>query len=156
MLCLVWNISLMSVTSATVQHVKLDSCAFSYRAAHRSTVMTESGLCMHWLQCVARPESCAVIYLMYACSYSPPHTPNKLGGVMLGCCMAWRAVQWSLLTCMHARVCEESGRDCGYCPCSKACSSIPALCFGLLCLWVFAPSGFSVNCIARGASGTPF
>ena len=30
-------------------------------------------------------------------TYSPPHTPNKLVGVMLGCCMARRAVQWSLL-----------------------------------------------------------
>ena len=27
-----------------------------------------------------------------------PHPPNKLVGVMLGSCTAWRAVQWSLLT----------------------------------------------------------
>ena len=30
-------------------------------------------------------------------SYSP-HNPNKVVGVMLGCCTAWRAVQWSLIT----------------------------------------------------------
>jgi len=30
--------------------------------------------------------------------HAPPHTPNKLVGVMLGCCMARRAVQWSLFT----------------------------------------------------------
>ena len=40
----------------------------------------------------------ASIALSFSLAYSPPHTPNKLVGVMLGCCMAWRAVQWSLLT----------------------------------------------------------
>ena len=33
---------------------------------------------------------------------TPPHTPNKLVGVMLGCCMARRAVQWSLLIKLKA------------------------------------------------------
>ena len=31
-----------------------------------------------------------------------PHNPNKLVGVMLGCCRARMAVQWSLLTHAHA------------------------------------------------------
>ena len=39
----------------------------------------------------------AALWLSIARTY-PPHNPNKLVGVMLGCCMAWRAVQWSLLT----------------------------------------------------------
>ena len=50
-------------------------------------------------------------------TYSPPHTPNKLVGVMLGCCMARRAVQWSLLTKKLSMPLEPKLAPCGWrCP----------------------------------------
>jgi len=47
---------------------------------------------MWWVR-VHRGEGCAVIYISYMA-----HPTKKPVGVMLGCCMAQRAVQWSLLT----------------------------------------------------------
>ena len=53
-------------------------------------------------------------------TYSP-HNPNKLVGVMLGCCTARRAVQSSLLT--HAQRVHMSGRSSSRSCCSRYNSS---------------------------------